>query len=152
MGMGPLLEAEFETTAGTKTLREIIGGDRPTDRPTVFMSYPMDFTPVCTKQLCSYRDDWDTLGSLHCHWWGINRFAVEKHRKFKSQHEFPFDLISDPKSRILGALGLKSLLWTSRGFAIVTPEGELVASSSVFPAFYRKSDEVKAFLEPYLEG
>ena len=148
MGMGPLLEVEFETTAGTKTLREIIGGDRP----TVFMSYPMDFTPVCTKQLCSYRDDWASLEPLQCQWWGINRSDVVKHRKFKSQHEFPFDLISDPKSRILSALGLKSLLWTSRGFALVTPEGEVLATSTIFPAFYRRSNDVRAFLEPYLEG
>ena len=146
MKLGPILERKLETTAGEKTVREMIEGDRP----TVFISYPMNFTPVCTKQLCSYRDDWENLASLPCRWWGINRFSIEKHRRFRAQHDFPFDLVSDPSGDLLEELKLKGLLWTRRGFALISPEGDVLDSTSGFPAFYRKPGEVKTYIEALL--
>ena len=50
------------------------------------------------------------------------------------------------------ALELNGLLWTRRGFAVVSPEGRLLDTSSIFPFKYRKPEEVKEYLEPLLSS
>ena len=50
-------------------------GDAPTSsrittRPGVILAfYPGDFTPVCTQQFCSYRDDGDRIEGSGCRCW-----------------------------------------------------------------------------------
>ena len=41
--------------------------------------YPGDFTPVCTRQFCSYRDDGDRLEALDVPMMGISPQSVESH-------------------------------------------------------------------------
>jgi peroxiredoxin len=146
MPINALLDRSYETTAGPLRLRDLLDPGRP----TVFIAYPMDFTPVCTKQLCSYRDDWTRLSALPCRWWGVNQASPEKHRRFKEEKRLPLDLITDPDGELLKALGLWGLLKTKRGFAVVSPAGEILGQSSIFPFFYTKTDDVVAFLEPLL--
>ncbi len=142
-----LFDESFETTAGAKTARQLI--EPP--GPTVFIAYPMDFTPVCTAQLCSYRDHWAGFASLPCRWWGINQANAELHQKFKSQKQLPFDLISDPNGKLLKALGLWGILRTRRGFAIVAPNGEITATDTIFPFFYRSHEKVMEFVKANLK-
>lgn len=146
MALESMLDATFETTAGTQSVRAMLDPDRP----TVFVAYPMDFTPVCTKQMCSYRDNWPQLSRLNCSWWGINQAPVEKHHRFKEEKKLPMELITDKDGSLLKALGLMGLLGTKRGFAVVSPEGKILGASTIFPLLYTKSDDVVAFLEPLL--
>ena len=44
--------------------------------------YPGDFTPVCTKQFCSYRDDGDRIEGLGMPMLGISPQSVESHERF----------------------------------------------------------------------
>jgi peroxiredoxin len=146
MSLHALMDRTYETTAGSRTLRGLLDPDRP----TVFIAYPMDFTPVCTKQLCSYRDDWPRLSALPCRWWGINQAPPEKHRRFKEEKNLPLELVTDPDGELLKSLGLWGLLKTRRGFAVVSPDGKILGRSTIFPFFYTKTDDVVAFLEPLL--
>ena len=141
-----LLEKSFPTTCGELTFARMIEGDLP----TVFISYPKDFTSVCTRQLCDYRDAWENLAELRCRWWGINRTALETHRRFKQEKRLPFELVTDSAGDLLGALGLKGLLWTKRGFAVLSPDGELLATLSVSPLSFPGAEEAKKLLEPLL--
>ncbi|MBI3737254.1 redoxin domain-containing protein, partial [Candidatus Sumerlaeota bacterium] len=100
--LSELLDRTYETTVGARTVRQMIEGDRP----AVFIAYPMDFTPVCTRQLCSYRDNWADLAKLPVRWWGINKADPAKHRKFKEEKNLPMDLISDSEGDLLRALGM----------------------------------------------
>lgn len=146
MSLDALWDRTYETTAGPRTLREMLDPKLP----TVFLAYPMDFTPVCTAQLCSYRDNWPRLSKLPCRWWGVNQAPLEKHRRFKEEKQLPLDLVTDPDGALLKALGLWGLLRTKRGFAVLSPGGELLGRSTIFPFLYTKTDEVVAFLEPLL--
>lgn len=146
MSLDALLDSSYDTTAGKRTLRELLDPVRP----TVFVAYPMDFTPVCTKQLCSYRDNWPQMSRLRCAWWGINQAPVEKHLRFKQEHGLPMELITDRDGALLKALGLHGLLGTRRGFAVVSPDARILGRSTIFPLLYSKSDDVVAFLEPLL--
>ncbi len=48
--------------------------------------YPGDFTPVCTKQFCSYRDDGDRIEALGVPMLGISPQTVESHERFAAEH------------------------------------------------------------------
>jgi len=59
--------------------------------------YPGDFTPVCTKQFCSYRDDGDRIESLGVRMVGISPQSVESHERFSERHGLSVPLLSDPR-------------------------------------------------------
>ena len=57
--------------------------------------YPHDFTPVCTRQFCSYRDDGDRIESLGVPMLGISPQSVESHERFAAHHGLTVPLASD---------------------------------------------------------
>ncbi|MGE0199479.1 MAG: peroxiredoxin [Candidatus Melainabacteria bacterium] len=65
----------------------------------VLVFYPADFTPVCTGQLCEFRDHWQRLQSAGLAVFGVNPFDYETHQRFAEKHGFPFPLLFDPKGR-----------------------------------------------------
>jgi peroxiredoxin Q/BCP len=68
--------------------------------------YPGDFTPVCTKQFCSYREDGDRIESLGVEMVGISPQSVESHERFAEQHGLMVPLLSDPGKRVARAYGV----------------------------------------------
>ena len=68
--------------------------------------YPGDFTPVCTKQFCSYRDDGDRLEALGVPMVGISPQSVESHERFADRHGLTVPLLSDPGKKIARAYGV----------------------------------------------
>lgn len=96
--------------------------------PLVVAFYPGDFTPVCTQQLCSYRDRYE---SLKIQVVGISNDSVESHAKFKAEKKFPFSLLSDPKHEAAKAFGAKSK-WLfgmpTRANFIISSTGEILFS------------------------
>jgi peroxiredoxin len=67
--------------------------------------YPGDFTPVCTKQFCSYRDDGDRIESLGLPMLGISPQTVESHEKFAEQNGLNVPLLYDEGKRVARAYG-----------------------------------------------
>jgi peroxiredoxin Q/BCP len=68
--------------------------------------YPGDFTPVCTRQFCSYRDDGDQIEALGVTMLGISPQTVESHERFAAEHELNVPLLSDPKKRVASSYGV----------------------------------------------
>jgi thioredoxin-dependent peroxiredoxin len=68
--------------------------------------YPGDFTPVCTKQFCSYRDDGDRLEALGVPMLGVSPQSVESHERFAAQHGLTVPLISDADKRVARSYGV----------------------------------------------
>lgn len=68
--------------------------------------YPGDFTPVCTKQFCSYRDDGDRIEALGVPMLGISPQSVDSHEKFAEKHGLTVPLLSDPKKSVARAYGV----------------------------------------------
>lgn len=68
--------------------------------------YPGDFTPVCTKQFCSYRDDGDRIEALGLAMLGISPQSVESHERFAEQHGLTVPLLSDEGKRMARAYGV----------------------------------------------
>jgi len=93
-------------------------------RWVVLAFYPGDFTPVCTRQFCSYRDAADRLDDLDATVLGISPQSVISHDRFVAEHALTVPLLADPDhttSRAYGVVGPGGLV--RRSIFIVDPEG-----------------------------
>src|SRR3954451_17457216 len=92
----------------------------------VLLFYPGDFTPVCTKQFCSYSDRWEDVERLDATVVGISAQSVERHHEFQSLHGIPMPLLADEDRAVAKAYGVtQPLLGTRRAVFIVDEEGRI---------------------------
>lgn len=111
-------------------------------RVVVLLFYPGDETPVCTKQLCSLRDNWERYQATGAEVIGINTDSVEKHRGFMAHHNLPLRLLADTNGQTVRDYGMKGLLGTRRGVVVIDPEGRIRFRKTVVPIFRPSDDEV----------
>ena len=105
--------------------------------------YPGDNTPVCTAQLCDYRDGIEAFDGLGVSVVGISGDDGESHRAFRAKHELPFTLLSDPGLKVAARYGVKGLLGPKRSVFLVD-EGGVIRYRHVesLSLFRRKRDEI----------
>jgi peroxiredoxin Q/BCP len=118
--------------------------------PVMLVFYPADFTPVCTKQLCNYRDDFSRFTELGVRLLAISRNSAEEHRRFAAENQLPFTLLTDPDNRVAKAFRCTSRLLfgqASRGIVIVNRQGfVLYRRVEPTPLTRRKSAELTRVL------
>lgn len=77
----------------------------------VIFFYPKDFTPGCTKEVCSFRDKYEDFNDLGAKVIGISGDSEKSHQKFTKQYKLPFKLLSDKGNKVRKLFGVpKSLL------------------------------------------
>ncbi|MEP7270461.1 MAG: peroxiredoxin [Acidobacteriota bacterium] len=116
-------------------------------KPVVLLFYPADETPVCTKQLCSVRDNWARYQATGAEVVGINADSVDKHRGFVDHHDLPLRLLSDGTGEVIRAFDMKNLIGTRRGVIVIDAEGVIRYRRVVFPVFRPSDDEVITAIE-----
>lgn len=67
--------------------------------------YPGDFTPTCTRQFCSYRDDEDKLEELGVELLGISPQSVDSHERFIAENSLNVPLLADEDKKVARAYG-----------------------------------------------
>lgn len=72
-------------------------------RACVIYFYPKDFTRVCTKEACDFRDQFQVFRELDVPVIGISRDDIATHLKFQKEHNLPFDLLSDLNGKVCEA-------------------------------------------------
>lgn len=77
--------------------------------------YPGDDTPVCTAQLCDYRDGLEAFADLEVDVIGISPDDPASHRAFRQKHDLPFTLLSDTDLEVAQRYGCKALIGMKRG-------------------------------------
>jgi peroxiredoxin Q/BCP len=75
-------------------------------KTVVLAFYPGDFTPVCTRQLCSYRDEIDDFTGVDAVVLGVSAQDVDSHDRFASKHGFTFPLLADTDKQVMAAYGV----------------------------------------------
>ena len=73
--------------------------------PVVIYFYPGDYTPICTAQACSFRNQHDEFKHLNARVIGISKDSVKTHKRFSKQYKLPFSLLSDSKGEIAKLFG-----------------------------------------------
>lgn len=105
-------------------------------RRLLLVFYPGDGTPVCTRQLCDYRDGIEQFSDLDVEVVGISSDDADSHKRFRDKHDLPFTLLSDPDLSVAEKYGCKGLLGMKRGVFLVGEDGIVryahVESVSVF--------------------
>ena len=96
------------------------------DTGVILAFYPGDFTPVCTKQFCSYRDDGDRIEALGVPMLGISPQSVESHERFSDRHGLAVPLLSDPGKRVARAYGVVGPGGTTRRAVFVVDADGIV--------------------------
>jgi peroxiredoxin Q/BCP len=76
--------------------------------------YPGDETAVCTKQMCSVRDNWVRYQQTGAEVVGVNTDSVEKHRGFAANHKLPIRLLSDSERKTVRDYKMKPLRHAAR--------------------------------------
>jgi peroxiredoxin Q/BCP len=91
-----------DTTEGTRSLEALLTGG-----PLVLVFYSEDATPACTTQLCTFRDDYDTLRDLGATVLAVSADDIESHRSFEERvGGLPFPLAADANLEIARTFGV----------------------------------------------
>src|SRR3954451_13047671 len=111
--------------------------------------YPGDFTPVCTRQFCSYRDAGDRLDELNAQVVGISPQSIDSHERFRGKYGLTVPLLADPDRSVIrayGVLGPAGLV--RRSIFIVDPRGIVrYRHAAVLGLHYRDVDALRSALE-----
>lgn len=78
-----------DSNGQVRNLREFYG------TPIVIYFYPKDDTPGCTKEACSFRDNYNLFKEQGIEVIGISYDSPESHAEFKKKYNLPFTLLSD---------------------------------------------------------
>ena len=76
------------------------------DGPLLILFYTEAHTPLCTQQLCAFRDDYEMVRELRADAIAISSDTAEEHERFSAEHRFPFPLLSDPRLEAAGTFGV----------------------------------------------
>jgi len=95
----------------------------------VLYFYPKDFTPGCTTEVCSFRDDVAKLRQQGADVLGVSLDDVKSHAEFAAKYHVPFPLLSDADSSTAQAYGvLASKLgfkYARRTTFLIDPQGRI---------------------------
>jgi peroxiredoxin Q/BCP len=99
----------------------------------VLYFYPKDDTPGCTREACSFRDEYSGLKKSGAVVLGVSPQGPESHQKFAKKYKLPFPLLVDADHKVAekyGAWGEKSnygrkYMGIIRSTFLIDPKGKL---------------------------
>jgi len=97
----------------------------------VLFFYPKDFTTVCTRESCLFRDAHAELASSGLQVVGVSPDTVETHAQFAAQHQLPYPLLADPELRIINAYeARRPLLGMIKRITYVIAQNRVIRAAS----------------------
>ena len=122
---------------GTIRLADFLG-----QRFLVLFFYPKDGSPICTKEVCSFRDSYEQFVDAGAEVIGVSSDSAESHRVFARHHKLPFRLISDSDNSLRKAFGVPATMGVLPGRAtyVIDTEGVLRLT---FSAQFASSEHVE---------
>ena len=70
-------------------------------KKVVLYFYPKDDTPGCTKEACSFSDNYKRLQKAGAVVLGVSADSVPSHQKFRKKYDLGFPLLSDPEKEVI---------------------------------------------------
>jgi peroxiredoxin Q/BCP len=110
----------------------------------VLLFYPGNETLVCTRQLCSIRDNWASYLETKAFIVGISPADPTEHKRFAESRSLPLTLLADPARKVTSLYAKHALLPVSftRGVVIVDAKGIVRMRDIMLRAFRPKDDEL----------
>jgi len=72
----------------------------------VLYFYPADFTPICTREACEFRDHHTALRGIGTQVIGISPQSSASHQRFRTANALPFPLLCDGDKTVIRAYGV----------------------------------------------
>lgn len=95
----------------------------------VLYFYPKDFTPGCTTEVCTFRDDVAKLRQQGADVLGVSLDDVKSHAEFAAKYHVPFPLLSDADSKTAQAYGVLTskvgFKYARRTTFLIDPQGRI---------------------------
>ncbi|MCH8959434.1 MAG: peroxiredoxin [Proteobacteria bacterium] len=104
----------------------------------VLYFYPKNFTPGCTTEACSFRDDIFKFRKLNIALLGVSMDDVESHREFAKEYSLPFSLLADDDGEISRRYG--TYLGIGGGVGIAKRQTFLIDPDGLLAKHYPKVD------------
>src|SRR5215468_336916 len=79
-------------------------------KPVVLYFYPKDDTPGCTKEACTFRDQYEDFKDAGAVVIGVSSDSGDSHRKFAEKYKLPFTLVSDRDGAVRKRYGVPATL------------------------------------------
>jgi peroxiredoxin Q/BCP len=78
--------------------------------PLLLFFYPADFTPICTREACLFRDRYAELAEAGVSVAGISPDDAASHHRFRGEHRLAYTLLADPDKTAIRAFGVSGPL------------------------------------------
>ena len=76
-------------------------------KKVVLLFYPMDFSPTCTTEHCSFGPALSQLASDgNTVVYGVSIDSPFSHAEYKAKHNIPYSLLADPTRKMVKAYGM----------------------------------------------
>lgn len=118
----------------------------------VIFFYPKDESPVCTKEVCAFRDAYAKYTDANALVIGINNGTVASHKTFAEKEHLPFTLLSDPDNKVLSLFQVREQIFgndmkvSGRETFVVGLDGTVAYSFRDFMKGDEHSKQVLAYL------
>lgn len=95
----------------------------------VLYFYPKDFTPGCTTEVCTFRDDIAKLRRAGADVVGVSLDEVKSHAEFAEKYHVPFPLLSDAERTVAANYGVLAsrmgMHYARRTTFLIDPQGRI---------------------------
>jgi len=103
-------------------------------KTVVLYFYPKDCTSGCTVEGQNFRDLFPAFKKLNAIILGVSRDSLKLHHKFKTEQNFPFDLLSDTEQKVCDLFDVmkeksmygKKYLGVERSTFLIDKTGKLI--------------------------
>jgi mycoredoxin-dependent peroxiredoxin len=97
-------------------------------RPVVLVFYPLDFSGICTTELCAIRDDYQAFVDLDAVVLGISRDSRHTHKAWIEAQGLKHDLLADMKGEVAKLYGSwnEDLAFSERLTVVIDPNGTII--------------------------
>ena len=95
----------------------------------VIYFYPKDDSPGCTKEACSFRDQFEVFADANAMIIGISAQSIESHLEFAKKHRLNYTLLSDPGNKVRKLFGVPGNIFgliPGRVTYVINKEGKVI--------------------------
>jgi peroxiredoxin Q/BCP len=108
-----------DTSGKTVSLENYAG------KTVILYFYPKDDTPGCTKEACSFRDNYSAYQDKDITVFGVSMDDVASHQKFTEKFNLPFPLLADTNGAIAKAYGVDGGGYAKRVTFVIDGTGKV---------------------------
>ena len=100
-------------------------------KKVMLLFYPMDFSPICTQEHCTFGPAFDKLNGPDAETvvFGVSCDSPFSHAAFRKQYNIPYDLLADTSRKTVKAYGMfageEPYNCSKRGTVVIGKDGRI---------------------------